>query len=135
LGYAIYDWMDTFNIAPKCLKRMSEIHDVREEACEQMDPLIILKRIKYLEDVSKILLSEHREMCCHLTGPVSLQQARRMRNTLMFYDKVIGELGDKDEEKAEQQISDDKFMLIHNGNAIQNSNQSDILKEDESKEQ
>lgn len=23
LGYAFYDWMDTFNIAPKCLNRMS----------------------------------------------------------------------------------------------------------------
>lgn len=73
-------------------------------------------------------------MCCHLTGPVSVQQARRMRNTLMFYDKVIGELEEKDEEK-EKQVSDDKFMLIHNGNAVQNSNQSDIIREEEMREQ
>lgn len=73
-------------------------------------------------------------MCCHLTGPVSVQQARRMRNTLMFYDKVIGELEEKDEEK-EKQVSDDKFMLIHNGNSVQNSNQSDIIREEEMREQ
>lgn len=60
LGYCCYDWLDTFGLAPKCLDRMAVIHETREEACEQLDPVLILKRIKYLEDVSKVLLNEHR---------------------------------------------------------------------------
>jgi hypothetical protein len=54
--YCCYDWMDSFGIAPKCLTKLKGIHDMREESCEQLDPAIILKRIKYVEDVSKILL-------------------------------------------------------------------------------
>jgi len=46
--YCIYDWLATFGLAPKCLKKLKEIHEIREEACEQLDPVLILKRIKYL---------------------------------------------------------------------------------------
>ena len=28
--YSMYDWLDTFGIAPKCFKKLKEIHEVRQ---------------------------------------------------------------------------------------------------------
>ena len=89
LAYACYDWMATFGIAPECLPTLKAIHEVREESCDQLDPSIVLKRIKHLEDISKILINEHRDMCLHLVEPLSLDQARKMRKTLRFYDDLM----------------------------------------------
>lgn len=46
--YACYDWMATFGIAPDCLKKLKNIHEIREESCDQLDPSILLRRIKHL---------------------------------------------------------------------------------------
>jgi hypothetical protein len=55
--YCCYDWLDTFGIPPTCFSSLKKIHEMREESCEQLDPTLILKRIKYLEDANKTLMS------------------------------------------------------------------------------
>ena len=55
-----------------------------------------MKRIKHLEDVSKVLISEHKELCLYLTEPMTLKQARRMRQTLIYYDDLMCELRQND---------------------------------------
>ena len=92
LAYACYDWMATFGIAPECLKKLKNIHEIREESCDQLDPSIILRRIKHLEDISKVLLHEHKELCLYLAEPMTLSQAKKMRNTLNYYNDVIEEI-------------------------------------------
>ena len=87
--YAIYDWLDTFSLAPKCLKTLGNIHAVREEACQMLDPIVILKRIKYLEEVSKVLLTQHKQLCLHLVEPMTVEQSTKFRKTLMFYDEMV----------------------------------------------
>ena len=67
VAYACYDWMATFGIAPDCLNNLKNIHEIREESCDQLDPSIMLKRIKHLEDMGKVLMSEHNEMSLYLT--------------------------------------------------------------------
>ena len=57
VAYCCYDWMDSFGIAPESLKKLKNIHDIRSESCDQLEPSIILRRIKHLEDVSKVLIS------------------------------------------------------------------------------
>lgn len=84
--YCCYDWMDSFGVPPTCFTHLKNIHEMRTESCEQLDPAIILKRIKYVEDVSKILLKEHREMCLYLSEPLTITQAQKMRRTLFYYD-------------------------------------------------
>ena len=59
-AYCAYDWLDAFGVAPSCFSHLKSIHDTRNEACEQLDPTIMLKRIKYLEDANKVLMNEHR---------------------------------------------------------------------------
>ena len=84
--YACYDWLDTFNLAPNCMKRCKRIHEARDEGCEQINPVLMLKRIKHLEDVCKVLINENRDMCLYLTEPMTFDQAKKMRNNLMYYD-------------------------------------------------
>ena len=55
LGYSIYDWMDAFGYPPTSFKHFKKIHEIREEVNEHMNPVLVLKRIKYLENVCKML--------------------------------------------------------------------------------
>ncbi len=71
------------------MEKMQKIHEAREQACEQLDPALILRRIKYLEDVSSLLLSEHRELALHLAEPMTLKQAKKLRRLINFYDKCL----------------------------------------------
>ena len=56
IGYVFYDWLDTFGLAPPCMTKMKEIHEIRLESCEQLDPTYVLKRIRHLEDISRVLM-------------------------------------------------------------------------------
>ena len=55
IGYAFYDWLDTFGFSPDA-PNLEEIHKVREEANYQLDTVTLLKRVQHLENVSKVLL-------------------------------------------------------------------------------
>jgi hypothetical protein len=133
LAYCCYDWLDTFGLAPRCLERLGTMHEVREEVCRQLDPTIILKRIKYLEDVSKVLLNEHRELTLYLSEPLTLQQARRMRNALTFYDRALSEIG---EAAVENSVRDEKYCNpSSSGNAVGNSDFIDESKKDLTEEE
>ena len=67
VAYCCYDWMATFGIAPDCFTNLKNIHEIREESCDQLDPSILIRRIKHLEDMGKVLMSEHNEMSLYLT--------------------------------------------------------------------
>ena len=92
--YTIYDWMDTFGIAPKCLDRLKRIHDIRDESCALLDPVIMLKRIKHLEDICKVLIDDNQEMCLYLTEPMTLEQSAKMRANLTYCDEVLNQIED-----------------------------------------
>lgn len=48
LAYSFYDWADTFGLSPQSCTTLKNIHDIREETCEYLNPVLILKRIKHL---------------------------------------------------------------------------------------
>lgn len=109
--------MEAFGIAPSCLKKLARIHETRQEACEQLDPTLMLKRIKYLQDVSAVLLSEHRELALHLSGPLTLRQARRMRAIVEYYDKNLPEVCTDNLGDDEKEDSANKMYKIPNESA------------------
>jgi hypothetical protein len=90
--YCCYDWLETFGLAPTCLSRYKRIHEIREESCEQLDPAIMLRRIKHLEDICKVLIPDSKEMCLYLTEPLTLEQARNLRNKITYYDEAMNEI-------------------------------------------
>ena len=58
IGYSIYDWMDAFGIAPQSFTYFKKIHQTRDEINEHLHPVLVLKRIQYLENVCKILVND-----------------------------------------------------------------------------
>jgi hypothetical protein len=136
IAYAFYDWMDAFGIPPTYFTKLKHIHDTRIESTEQLDPTIVLKRIKHLEDISKVLMSEHREMCLYLAEPLSLDQAKKMRSTLLYYNELmINDASDsrcrvedrRNSELSNKNTLEDEKYFAYRSNAIANESELQVV--------
>lgn len=59
IGYCIYDWMNTFGVAPDMKwPKMRDIDQAREEATAQLDVKDVFKRLQHLEKIAKLLTPE-----------------------------------------------------------------------------
>jgi hypothetical protein len=45
-----------------------------------------------VEDISKVLIDEHKDMCLYLSEPYTVEQSKKMRGALMYYDELIQEM-------------------------------------------
>ena len=88
LGYAFYDWIRSFGINLKW-QRMKDIDDARQEINQQMDVKYLIKRIQKIEGINKLILGERNLILTCLSKSPNIDEVRRMRKIMQYYDKVI----------------------------------------------
>lgn len=79
--------------------------------------------------MSKVLINEHKEMCLYLTSPLTLDQAKKMRSTLSYYNDLIQEI--QGSKGVEDIYSDSGENFLGNNNAISNESDLNMLKNKE----
>ena len=67
LKYVVYDWIKALSCCEPDWEDCKKIDAAREEAVEQVDVQLMLKRISHLEKVNKKLISEKEDLCIYLT--------------------------------------------------------------------
>lgn len=87
----MYDWLDSFSLAPPC-ESLKQIHTVRDEATAQLDVVSILKRLNHLENMSRVLLSEHQQLALAMTAPPTLDEAERYRQVIFYHDTLLKDI-------------------------------------------
>ena len=65
--YVIFDWVRTLFCCELEWEDCQKIDAAREEANEQIDVRLLLRRIAHLEEVNKGLISKGEDMCIYLT--------------------------------------------------------------------
>ena len=66
LKYVAYDWVKTL-CCELDWEDCKKIEAAREEANEQVDVQLLLRRISHLEQINKRSVSEDEDMCTYLT--------------------------------------------------------------------
>lgn len=86
--YSLYDWLKMFGIKVGW-PSMQRIDDAREEANEQLDIRLIMKKIRYFEWSLNLLLDRTHRMASQIVKPLTISESREQRKLLEYYDKVI----------------------------------------------
>ena len=68
---------------------MEIINAAREEANEQLDARLIIKKLERLERVNQLLISERNLICAQLIAPPTIEKIKKLRKRTQYYDKVI----------------------------------------------
>lgn len=72
LRFCLYDWLCSFGCEPKW-ERCEEIAKIKEEANNLMSVSHILRRIQHLENISQVLMEEHKIVSLYLAAPPTLE--------------------------------------------------------------
>ena len=67
LKYVVYDWVKTLCCCELDWQDCKKIDAAREEANEQIDVQLLLRRVSHLEQVNKRSVSEDEDMCTYLS--------------------------------------------------------------------
>ena len=67
LKYVIFDWIKTLSCCELDWEDCKKIDQAREEAVEQVDVQLLLKRISHLEHINKHYISAEEDFCSYLT--------------------------------------------------------------------
>ena len=87
--YVIYDWMKTLCCCELDWEDCKKIDAAREEANEQIDIRLLLRRIAHLEEVNKGLVSEGEDACIYLTEDQNIEEVKSRRKIIDYYDKIV----------------------------------------------
>ena len=79
---------------------MEIINAAREEANEQLDARLIIKKLERLERVNELLINERNLVCAQLIAPPTIEKIKKLRKITQYYDKVI----DNDENERDPQV-------------------------------
>ena len=89
LKYVVYDWVKTLFCCELNWEDCRKIDTAREEANEQIDVQVLLRRISHLEEINKASMGEGEDLCIYLTEDQKVEEVRNRRKTMNYYDKIV----------------------------------------------
>ena len=88
LKYVMYDWIKMLTCCEPDWDDCKRIDSAREEAVEQMDVQLLLKRVSYLEQLIHLFFSKGEDICTYLTGGQTFEDLKKRRTIMNYYEKI-----------------------------------------------
>ena len=90
LKYVMYDWIKALTCCEPDWEDCKKIDSAREEAVEQVDVQLLLKRISHLEHINKYYISPEEDFCSYLTEGQHFEDLKKRRMVINYYKKITG---------------------------------------------
>ena len=88
LKYVVYDWVKTLTCCEPDWEDCKKIDASREEAVEQVDVQLLLKRVSYLEQLNHLFYRGGEDICTYLTGGQTFEDLKKRRSIMSYYEKI-----------------------------------------------
>ena len=89
LKYSLFDWIKTLGCCEPDWPDCKRIDMAREEAVEQIDVKMLLRRVAHLERLNKTSVSESEDLCTYLIEGENILEIRKRRKVAEYYEKIV----------------------------------------------
>ena len=89
LGFRVYEFLTWLCGCDLKWERFRGIAEAKEEISEQMDVRLILKKLNFYDNVTRVLLKEHQILGLYLADPPTIEHHAKMRKVFDESKNII----------------------------------------------